>query len=85
VSLEDLPWIVLVILLLTGSILVSQRLVLTHGEEALLSEVGDGEVTFRQRFWETRNLDLAVQVGLIFVGTLSIATLLPRSREGDGG
>jgi hypothetical protein len=33
--------------------------------------------------WQSRSLDLAVQVGLIFVGALGIAALLPRGREDD--
>ena len=83
-SLEDLPWIVLVVLLLAGSILASQRFVSPQGEGTPPSAAGDEAVTFRQRFWETRSLDLAVQVALIFVGTLSIAALLPRRGEEKG-
>jgi hypothetical protein len=37
--------------------------------------------SFRQWFWESRSLDLAAQVGLIFVGALGIAALLPRGEE----
>jgi len=39
------------------------------------------EGSFRQWFWESRSLDLAAQVGLIFVGALGIAALLPRGKE----
>jgi len=33
---------------------------------------------FREWFWQSRGVDLAAQVGLIFVGALGIAALLPR-------
>ena len=39
------------------------------------------EGAFREWFWESRSLDLAVQVGLIFVGALGIAALLPSGKE----
>jgi len=39
---------------------------------------------FRQWLWERRSLDLAVQVGLIFVGALGIAALLPKSGPSIG-
>ena len=47
-----------------------------------LSRSDDAATLFRQRFWESRNLDLAVQVGLIFAGALGIAALLPMDKEG---
>jgi hypothetical protein len=37
--------------------------------------------TFREWLWGTRSMDLAVQVGIIFVGALGIAALLPRGNE----
>jgi len=33
---------------------------------------------FREWFWEQRNLDLMVQVALIFVGALGVAAVLPK-------
>jgi len=36
---------------------------------------------FRDWFWQSRGLDLAAQVGLIFVGALGIAALLPRDEH----
>jgi hypothetical protein len=37
--------------------------------------------SFRQWFWQSRTLDLVVQVGLIFGGALGIAALLPGHTE----
>ncbi len=37
--------------------------------------------SFRSLFWDSRTLDLAVQVGLMFVGALGVAALLPRASE----
>lgn len=65
------------ILLLVGCPLISQRVVTLPQ--------GDNVATFRQWFWEHRNLDLAVQVGLIFVGALGISALLPREPDERGG
>lgn len=39
------------------------------------------EGSFRQWFWESRRLDLVVQVGLIFVGALGITALLPQGTD----
>ncbi|MBN2391249.1 MAG: hypothetical protein JXR84_11015 [Anaerolineae bacterium] len=36
---------------------------------------------FRVWFWEHRNLDLLVQVMLIFVGALGVAAVLPKHAE----
>jgi hypothetical protein len=49
-------------------------LVLPPAKEATLE-------TFREWLWGTRSMDLAVQVGIIFVGALGIAALLPRGDE----
>ena len=38
-------------------------------------------VSFRALFWGERALDLLVQTGLILVGALGIAALLPRGSE----
>jgi hypothetical protein len=79
VSRDDLPWIGLIVLLLVGGLLVGRQ---------LMSPPPDGEqasesAAFRQWLWESRSLDLAVQVGLIFVGALGIAALLPRGRPSE--
>lgn len=37
--------------------------------------------SFRVWWWERRELDLAVQVGLVFAGALGIAALLPPEKE----
>jgi hypothetical protein len=75
VSRENLPWLGLAILLLAGGWFVSQRLVLSSPTDQ------DARETFREWLWGTRSLDLAVQVGIIFVGALGIAALLPRGDE----
>ena len=74
-SREDLPWLGLVLLLLIGGWFVSQRTLAARpvGQET--------RETFREWLWGTRSLDLAVQVGIVFVGALGIAALLPRSTE----
>jgi hypothetical protein len=75
VNRDNLPWLLLAALLLIGGWLVSQRtLDAPPGFEA-------GRETFREWLWGTRSLDLAVQVGIVFVGALGIAALLPRSEE----
>jgi hypothetical protein len=38
-------------------------------------------MSFRALFWGDRALDLLVQTGLILVGALGIAALLPRGSE----
>lgn len=80
-SRENLPWLGLAVLLLIGGWFVSQRmLVYLPADQAPIE-------TFREWLWGTRSMDLAVQVGIIFVGALGIAALLPRGSEiprGDG-
>jgi hypothetical protein len=76
VSREDLPWLGLVILLLAASWFVGQR--------ALTPEAHVPAPGFREWLWETRSLDLAVQVCIVFVGALGIAALLPRNDESEG-
>jgi hypothetical protein len=81
VSRENLPWLVLAVLLLIGGWFASQRLLLPVSADQETIE------TFREWLWGTRSMDLAVQVGIIFVGALGIAALLPRGDEiprGDG-
>ena len=51
------------------------------GRQSLSSVEGADVDAFRQWFWENRGLDLLAQVGLIFVGALGIAALLPRGKE----
>jgi len=41
------------------------------GEEQMLSN------SFRTWFWEHKKVDLAIQIGLVFAGTLGIAAILP--------
>ncbi len=37
--------------------------------------------SFRVWWWETRELDIGVQVGLVFAGALGIAALMPPETE----
>ena len=76
VSRDDLPWIGLIVLLLAGGLLVGRQWMPAHSAGEGASE----SAAFRQWLWESRSLDLAVQVGLIFVGALGIAALLPRAQ-----
>ena len=77
---EDLAWIGLVLLLLIGGLLLGQRLLATQPTDGGPTEA----MAFRQWLWESRSLDLAVQVGLILTGALAIAALLPREGEVEG-
>jgi hypothetical protein len=84
---KGLPWpggslTVLVILLLVGGWLAGQRWLAPSAPAAPAPETAETRQTFRQWLWGTRSLDLAVQVGIIFVGALGIAALLPRGDEG---
>ncbi|MEA3375808.1 MAG: hypothetical protein U9R72_06385 [Chloroflexota bacterium] len=38
--------------------------------------------SFRAWWWESRELDVAVQVGLVFAGALGIAALMPPEAKG---
>ena len=73
---EDIPWIVILVVLVIVGFLVGQRFVAPSTEEE--ATPAEAERAFRPRFWEERSLDLGVQVGLVFVGALGIAALLPR-------
>ncbi|MDY7078678.1 MAG: hypothetical protein SXV54_17330, partial [Chloroflexota bacterium] len=62
---EHATWVGAVIVLLTVGLLIGQH---------FLAPPEDTQIApFRQWFWESRSLDLAAQVGLIFVGALGIA------------
>jgi hypothetical protein len=76
---EDIPWIAILVVLVLVGFLVGQRFVASSAGEA--ATAAEAEVAFRSRFWEERSLDLGVQVGLVFVGALGIAALLPQGRE----
>lgn len=80
---EDIAWIVLAVALLAFGFVVGQRTIPLPQQEDGALPLAAEEGTFRAWFWQARGLDLAVQAGLIVVGALSIAALLPRSREGD--
>ena len=78
---EDIPWIAIIVLLLAAGFWIGQQFSSLGSEEQTADPPDAVQPSFRQRFWEDRSLDLAVQVGLIFVGALSIAALLPEHRE----
>jgi hypothetical protein len=80
VGREDLIWIGLVLVLLIVGLLLGQRLLGTQSNDGGPREA----MAFRQWLWESRSLDLAVQVGLILTGALAIAALLPREGEANG-
>ncbi len=77
---EDLSWILIVIVLLVASYLIGRQFPAAEGDTGLTS-TPSAERSFRVWLWEARRLDVAAQVGLIFVGALGIAALLPRSGE----
>ena len=84
---KGLPWpgggvTVVVILLLAGGWLAGRRLLPSSAPASSAPETEERRETFREWLWGTRSLDLAVQVGIIFVGALGIAALLPRGDEG---
>jgi hypothetical protein len=73
VNREHVAWAGVVVALLIAGLLIGQQ---------LLAPPDDAQIApFRQWFWESRSLDLAAQVGLIFVGALGIAALLPKDKE----
>lgn len=72
---EHVTWVSIVIMLLIAGLLIGQQF-MTPPDDARVD-------SFRQWFWESRSLDLAAQVGLIFVGALGIAALLPKGKGDD--
>lgn len=70
---ERIIWIVIVGLFLVAGFLIGRH-------PSFSVERADAD-SFRQWFWENRGLDLLAQAGLILVGALGIAALLPRGRE----
>jgi hypothetical protein len=80
-SRDDIPWIGLLAALLIGSLLIGQRFLHEPGDVSVPQDRAGGWETFRQWLWAHRSLDLVVQAGLILVGALGIAALLPRSKE----
>ncbi len=70
-SRESKILITFALLLLVAGVAVEQFL-LRDGRTAELQAA-----SFREWFWQNRALDLAVQVGLIFVGALGITAVLP--------
>ena len=81
-SREDVAWVVFAVVLLVFGFVIGRRfLLLPQYQDAVSPPAESG--SFRAWFWQQRSLDLAVQVGLVVVGALSIAGLLPHNREGD--
>jgi Ni,Fe-hydrogenase I cytochrome b subunit len=73
VDREHIAWVGAVVVLLIAGLLIGQQFLAPSDD----THAG----SFRQWFWESRSLDLAAQVGLIFVGALGIAALLPKGKE----
>ena len=94
---EHVAWVGVVVVLLIVGLLVGQQFLAPPDDahvvrcpetvEGAGPEPAEGagpepaEGSFRQWFWESRSLDLVAQVGLIFVGALGIAALLPRDKD----
>ena len=74
---EHLIWVGAALAAVTAGLLISQTAALPAGVEQ--------DSLFRQWLWDRRALDLLAQVGLILVGALGIAALLPRGREDREG
>ena len=83
-SREHLPWMGVAVVLMFGGLVIGLQFGDTSDGSTAAQSPEAGPELFRQWFWESRTLDLAVQVGLIFVGALGIAALLPGSEE-EGG
>ena len=84
--------IVVVAVVAAGSVIGHQALARSDAAgSVVLPAYADGEQggmaseTFRRSFWGNRGLDIAVQVGLVFVAALGIAALLPRPGEDGEG
>jgi len=71
---ERLLWISLLFLLLLISLALGRHFVSPPSVEG---------ASFRQGFWERRGLDLVAQIGLIDVGALGLAALLPMKDEDE--
>jgi hypothetical protein len=82
-SRERWSWLVLAALLLAGGLIAGRPFAGRQaGLEGIPSEADlPLEENFRSAFWERREPDLLVQVGLILSGALGIAALLPREGE----
>ena len=80
---EHVVWVGAVVVLLIAGLLIGQQFLapLDDPEPARPEQSRRVEGSFRQWFWESRSLDLVAQVGLIFVGALGIAALLPRDKD----
>ena len=83
-SREYLPWMGVAVVLLLGGLVIGRHFAHPPDSACVGGDPETGRGSFRQWFWESRSLDLAVQVGLIFVGALGIVALLPSSKEEDG-
>ena len=76
---EHITWVSVVVVLMVAGLLIGQQF------QGSLEDAQDEplEGSFRQWYWDSRILDLAVQVGLIFVAALGIAALLPKGKRED--
>jgi hypothetical protein len=69
-----ISWVVLLVLLLVTGLAVGRWVWGPSDVPAATS--------FRAWWWERREADVAVQVGLVFAGALGIAALMPPEEEG---
>jgi len=81
VNREYVVWIGTVVVLLIVGLLIGREFLSKPDDASAVRRAELVEGSFRRWFWESRGLDLAAQVGLIFVGALGIAALLPRGKE----
>jgi len=80
---EHVAWVGVVVVLLIAGLLIGQQFMAPPDDARVGQRPEPVEGSFRQWFWESRSLDLAAQVGLIFVGALGIAALLPKGKGDD--
>jgi hypothetical protein len=81
VNREHAAWLGAAVTLLIVGLFVGRLFLAPVDDTGAVQRPESAAVSFRQWFWESRSLDLAAQVGLIFVGALGIAALLPRGEE----
>ena len=72
---ENIVWLIIVLVLVTGGLLLGRWLVADVPAGELDQQPKDA--AFREWLWERRTLDLVTQAGLMFAGALGVAAILP--------